>query len=125
MNVFLLIAETSTTVPAGDAAKTGGGTIAMQIFTWVLLFGGMYFVFLRPRNRRMKEARALAASLAVGDEVVLNSGIYGFVSDIDGDIVWLDIADGHQQERIEIRVTRAAVARKAAPAGAATDDDKK
>lgn len=83
---------------------------------YALLFGGMYFVFLRPRNRRLKEARALASSLAVGDEVVLNSGIYGFVSDIDGDIVWLDIADGHGQERIEIRVTRGAVARKAAPA---------
>ena len=30
--------------------------------------------------------------------------------------LWLDIADGHGQERIEIRVTRGAVARKAAPA---------
>ena len=89
---------------------------------YALLFGGMYFVFLRPRNRRLKEARALNASLAVGDEVVLNSGIYGFVSDIDGDIVWLDIADGHGQERIEIRVTRGSVARKVTPPA---DDTKK
>ena len=91
---------------------------------YALLFGGMYFVFLRPRNRRLKEARTLASSLTVGDEVVLNSGIYGFVTDIDGDVVWLDIADGHGQERIEIRVTRGAVARKAAPA-ATTDDSAK
>ena len=81
----------------------------------------MYFVFLRPRNRRMKEARALAASLAVGDEVVLNSGIYGFVSDIDGDIVWLDIADGHGSERIEIRVSRGAIARKVTATTSNTD----
>lgn len=112
MNAIVLAAESSTSNSSPVAA----------ILIYALLFGGMYFVFLRPRNRRMKEARALAASLAVGDEVVLTSGIYGFVSDIEDDVVWLDIADGHQQERIEIRVTRASVARKvAAPA----DDTKK
>ncbi len=112
MNAILLAAESSS---------SNSNPIGF-IVVYGLLFGGMYFVFLRPRNRRMKEARALAASLAVGDEVVLTSGIYGFVSDIEDDVVWLDIADGHQQERIEIRVTRASVARKvAAPA----DDAKK
>lgn len=104
-----------TSLIAAESSSNSGSPV-VAIVVYALLFGGMYFVFLRPRNRRLKEARALAASLAVGDEVVLNSGIYGFVSDIDGDIVWLDIADGHGQERIEIRVTRGAVARKAAPA---------
>jgi len=104
-----------TSLIAAESSSSNANP-AFAIVVYALLFGGMYFVFLRPRNRRLKEARALASSLAVGDEVVLNSGIYGFVSDIDGDIVWLDIADGHGQERIEIRVTRGAVARKAAPA---------
>ena len=104
-----------TSLFAAESSSNSGSPV-VAIVVYALLFGGMYFVFLRPRNRRLKEARALASSLAVGDEVVLNSGIYGFVSDIDGDIVWLDIADGHGQERIEIRVTRGAVARKAAPA---------
>ncbi len=110
-----------TSLLANETSSSSGSPV-VAIVVYALLFGGMYFVFLRPRNRRLKEARSLAASLAVGDEVVLNSGIYGFVSDIDGDIVWLDIADGHAQERIEIRVTRSAVARKAAPA---VDDTKK
>ncbi len=107
MNAFSLAAESSSS----------NQSPVFAIVIYALLFGGMYFIFLRPRNRRMKEARALAANLAVGDEVVLNSGIFGFVSDIDGDVLWLDIADGHQQERIEIRVTRGAVARKVAPTG--------
>lgn len=107
MNAFSLIAD----------SHTNNTSPIVAIGIYAVLFGGMYFVFLRPRNRRLKEARALAANLAVGDEVVLNSGIYGFVSDIDGDVVWLDIADGHAAERIEIRVTRAAVARKVTPTG--------
>ena len=31
---------------------------------------------------------------------------------VEGDVLWLDIADGHGAERIEIRVARSAVARK-------------
>jgi preprotein translocase subunit YajC len=61
------------------------------------------------------------ASTAVGDEVVLTSGIYGFVSAIEDDILWVDIADGHGTERIEVRVSRSAVARKIVSAGEADD----
>ena len=63
-------------------------------------------------------------STAVGDEVVLTSGIYGFVSAIEDDILWVDIADGHASERIEVRVSRTAVARKIVPAGEADDSAK-
>ena len=107
---------------AEEATSNSSSSPVAAILIYALLFGGMYFVFLRPRNKRMKEARALASSLSVGDEVVLNSGIYGFVSDLEDDVVWLDIADGHQQERIEICVSRAAVARRVTPPG---DDAKK
>ena len=48
--------------------------------------------------------------------MVLNSGIYGFVTSIENDVLWLDIADGHGDERIEVRVSRGAVARKVPPA---------
>lgn len=87
------------------------------------IFGAMYFLLLRPQRRRMKEAQNLQSSLAVEDQVLLTSGIYGYISAIEGDIVWLDIADGHGSERIEIRVSRSAIGRKVeetatdAPAG--------
>lgn len=76
------------------------------------IFGAMYFLLLRPQRRRLKESQALQSSIAEEDEVVLTSGIYGFVSALEGDVVWLDIADGHDKERIEIRVSRSAIARK-------------
>lgn len=76
----------------------------------------MYFLLIRPQRKRQKETTEIQKSIAVGDEVVLNSGILGFISAIDDDgIVWLDIADGHGAERIEIRVTRGAIARKTTP----------
>lgn len=89
------------------------------IVVYAVLFAGMYFVLIRPRSRRAKAAAALVASTAVGDEVVLNSGIYGFVSAVEDDVLWIDIADGHGAERIEIRVARSAVARKIVQSGEA------
>ncbi len=66
----------------------------------------MYFLMIRPQRRRMREAQELQRSMEEGDEVVTNAGLYGFVSAIDGDVVWLEIA-----ENVEIRIARAAIAR--------------
>jgi len=73
----------------------------------------MYFLLLRPQRRRLKEARSLQSDLAVDDEIILTSGIYGFITAIENDLMWIDIADGHDKERVEIRVKRSAVASKA------------
>ena len=87
------------------------------IVVYAVLFAGMYFVLIRPRSRRAKAAAALLSSIAVGDEVVMTSGIYGFVSAVEEDVLWIDIADGYGEERIEVRVARNAVARKIEQAG--------
>ena len=97
---------------AATSSSSNNGNPLFTLFFFGAIFGAMYFLLLRPQRKRVKESAALQSSIAEGDEVVLNSGIFGFVSAIEGDIVWLDIADGHGSERIEIRVSRAAIARK-------------
>jgi preprotein translocase subunit YajC len=82
----------------------------------ILVIGAlMYVALILPQQRRTKEHRALLSSLAEGDEVVLNSGIHGFVSAIDADVLWLEVAD-----RVELKVARSAVASKLTTP---TDDD--
>ena len=73
----------------------------------VLIFAAMYFLLLRPQRKRQKETVNLQKSIAEGDEVVLNSGIYGFVSAVEDEWLWLDIAD-----KVEIRIAKGSVARK-------------
>ena len=73
----------------------------------VLIFAAMYFLLLRPQRKRQKETGNLQKSIAEGDEVVLNSGIYGFVSAVDEEFLWLEIA-----ENVEIRIAKGSVARK-------------
>jgi preprotein translocase subunit YajC len=83
----------------------------------------MYFLLIRPQRRRARETQNLQSSISENDEVLLNSGIYGFVTAIDGDVVWVDIA-----ENVEIRVSKSAIARRinasTEPAGGtATESD--
>ena len=73
----------------------------------LLLIVLMYFLLIRPQQRRMKEQQALLSAVAEGDEVLTSSGMYGFITAMEGDVVWVEIAEG-----VEIRVAKAALARR-------------
>ena len=63
-----------------------------------------YFMLIRPQQKRMKEHAELIAALEVGDDVMLSAGIYGTVTQIDRQMLEVEVADG-----VEIRVARNAV----------------
>ncbi|CAB4367342.1 MAG: preprotein translocase subunit YajC [Actinobacteria bacterium] len=114
--IEILLSATSST-------KSNGNPLFSLVF-FGAIFGAMYFLLLRPQRRRLKEGRALQSSIGVDDEIVLTSGIYGFVTAIEGDVLWVDIADGHDKERIEVRVARSSIARKVSATETAQDDTK-
>ncbi len=64
----------------------------------------MYFMLIRPQQRRMKEHRELLSNLDVGDDVVTAAGIYGRVSDLDGETLFLQVSD-----TVELKVTKESV----------------
>ena len=75
-------------------------------FIVLIVFGlAMYLLLFLPQQRKARDHKRLLESLTEGDEVVTNSGIYGFVNAVDDDVVWLDVAEG-----IELRVAKNAVA---------------
>jgi preprotein translocase subunit YajC len=82
------------------------GSIWPTLILMALIFVAMYFLMIRPQRKRMREAQELQRSMEEGDEVITNAGVYGFITAIDGDVIWLEIA-----ENVEIRVARAAIAR--------------
>ena len=61
----------------------------------------MYFLLIRPQRRRMKQQAELQSAIGVGDEVITNSGIYGFITGVDDDKFWLEIDDN-----VQIRIAR-------------------
>ncbi|MEO8012239.1 MAG: preprotein translocase subunit YajC [Dokdonella sp.] len=70
----------------------------------IIIFGIFYFMLIRPQMKRAKEARAMVAALAKGDEVLTTGGILGRIEDIAESFVTLEIAD-----KISIKVQKNAI----------------
>jgi preprotein translocase subunit YajC len=99
------------TILGSSESSSGSGIASIGIFLLIPI--AMYFLLIRPQRRRMKEQAALQAAIGIGDEVMTTSGMYGFITGFDGDVVWLEI-----DENIQIRISRAAVQRKVDTSGA-------
>lgn len=99
----------STVIPSlvGAATDEKASNPILSFLPLVLIFAAMYFLLLRPQRKRQKETANLQSSVAEGDQVVLNSGIYGFVSAVEDELLWIEIA-----EKVEVRVAKGSVARK-------------
>lgn len=85
----------------------------MELLPMLLLFGllGLMMYFMSRKQRRAQEQQqALQNSLAVGDQVMTTSGLYGTVTDVDDDAkIGVEIAPG-----VETVWLRAAVREKVA-----------
>lgn len=69
-------------------AQAGGANWALLIVVYVLIFGGFWFIFIRPQKKEQKRVQTMIASMEVGDSVLTTSGFYGVVIDInDSDVI--------------------------------------
>jgi preprotein translocase subunit YajC len=82
----------------------------MELLIFPLLIAAMYFLTIRPQQQRLRRARALVASIQVGDDVVTVGGLIGRITVIADHEVRLDIGNG-----TEVRVARNAVTARLAP----------
>lgn len=95
-----------TILASADDDSAGGGAVIVQLGILLLIPLAMYFLMIRPQRRRMREQVALQSALEVGDEVILTSGLYGFITGFDTDLglAWVEIDDD-----VQIRVARASI----------------
>ena len=82
-----------------------GGAFA-QFVPLILIFAIMYFLLIRPQQKKMKEHQAMVAALRRGDQVVTQGGLIGKVAKVKDDTeVEVEIADG-----VKVRVVRSTIA---------------
>lgn len=87
------------------AGSAGTGALIANIMPLVLVFGIMYFLLIRPQQKKMKQHRALVDGLRRGDQVVTAGGIIGKVSKVSEDgVLEVEIAEG-----VKVRVLRATI----------------
>ena len=98
------------------APAAGGGAAFAQFIPLILVFLIMYFLIMRPQQKKMKQHRAMIEALKKGDSVITQGGILGKVMAVRDDEVEVEIAQG-----VRIRVVRATIAQvvnRAAPVAA-------
>lgn len=81
---------------ADAAAGMGGMTTIIMI---VVMIAVMYFVMIRPENKRKKEAEQMRNDLKVGDEIITIGGICGKVVHVKDDKFVIET--GADQVRME------------------------
>jgi len=73
----------------------GGDNMFVQLLPFVLIFVIMYFLILRPQQKRAKEHQELVKNLRRGDTVITSGGLVGKVTKvIDDEQIEVEIADG-------------------------------
>ena len=86
---------------AQTAPGIGGPGPMMTIFPFILIFVIMYFMVIRPQQKKAKEHREILAKLKKNDEVMTSGGIYGKVIDLKDTVVTLEVAPN-----VRIRIHR-------------------
>lgn len=76
-----------------------------QFIPLILIFAIMWFLLIRPQQKKMKEHQAMVAALRRGDQVITQGGLIGKVSKVkdDGELE-VEIAEG-----VKVRVVRGTI----------------
>lgn len=88
-------------------AQAGGGAQGSPFPSFVILGGFfvlMYFLLIRPQQKRQKEHKAMVEGLSKGDEVITQGGVLGKITKISDAFVVVEIAAG-----TEVKLQKAAI----------------
>jgi preprotein translocase subunit YajC len=81
----------------GDLMNNLGG-----LLPFILIFVIMYFLILRPQQKRAKQHQEMVKNLRRGDNVVTSGGLVGKVTKVvDEDQVEIEIADGVRVRQVK------------------------
>ena len=87
------------------AQATGGAAAFTSFVPLILIFAIMYFLLIRPQQKKLKEHRAMVEALRRGDQVLTQGGIVGKVTHVNDDgTALVEIADG-----VKVKVMRSTI----------------
>ncbi len=83
-----------------------GGSAFAQFLPLILIFAIMYFLLIRPQQKKVKQHQAMVEALRRGDQVVTQGGLIGKVVKVkDDNEIEVELA-----ENVKVRVVKTTVA---------------
>jgi len=72
-----------------------GGDMLMSLLPFILIFVIMYFLILRPQQKRVKQHQEMVKNVRRGDTVITSGGLVAKVTKVvDDDKIEIELADG-------------------------------
>ncbi len=82
------------------------GNALAQFVPLILIFAIMYFLLIRPQQKKMKQHQNMVEALRRGDQVVTQGGIVGKVTKVkEGNEIEVELAEG-----VKVRVIKSTIA---------------
>ena len=102
MNIISIILQAQQAAP-----QQGGGGLPL-IIMMVAIFAIMYFLMIRPQQKKQKELQKFRNELKKGDKVVTIGGIYGTIEEIpeNGNYVMMRV-----DTNVRIKVAKSSIVR--------------
>ena len=104
-----------------DAASTAAGGMGTTIVMLGVMMVLMYFMLIRPENKRKKQAEQMRSALKSGDEVTTIGGVTGTVVDVKEDKFVLETG----ADRVRIEFAKFALSENHTAAARVADERKK
>ena len=77
-----------------------------QFIPLILIFAIMWFLLIRPQQKKVKEHKAMVEAVRKGDQVITQGGLIGKITRVkDADEVELEIATG-----VKVRLIKSTIA---------------
>jgi preprotein translocase subunit YajC len=89
-----------------QAAPNSTGSMIGGLLPMVLIFGIMYFLLIRPQQKKMRDLKSMIEALRRGDQVVTGGGIIGKVVKVEGNTVEVEIAQGVKVQVVKSSITQ-------------------
>lgn len=77
-----------------QAAGAGGAASQFSLLLPIVFIGLIYFLMIRPQQKKQKEHRAMMDAIVAGNEVVTGGGVLGRVTAVGEQFVTVEVADG-------------------------------
>lgn len=91
--------------PAYAQGVAGGSDFFIQIMPFLLIFVIMYFLIIRPQQKRLKDHREMVAALRRGDTVVTGGGLIGKVTKVDDAELQVELTQGMKVKVVRSTIT--------------------
>ncbi|CAI8204392.1 MAG: Uncharacterised protein [Alphaproteobacteria bacterium] len=87
--------------PAYAQAASGGNALFELLFPLIMVFAIIYFMILRPQQKRQREHEAMVNAVSRGDTVITQGGLVGKVAKVGDDELEVDFAENARMKVVK------------------------